>query len=233
MAVTLKRNVAIGYNEYSSYIQEFEEKLIAIRDTIRNIYSSLSSAVMNPLYWNDDNALAFAQWFKANYNQQDTYESNFIIAKKVFNATVCDVCCLIKAIEPNTYLQYSYIKKYAGHQSVEEVITKLKNTNIATYTFYNQTKSSAKVQVDSKIVNTMYTNITDSTKQLQILADDLGKLVLAFGVGKKGVQITGLDCPANARQISRISVFSTSLKKKLDECILKTSGLEGIVNAIK
>ena len=232
MAVSLKKNFNIDLKIYNNYIKEYEEKLIEIYKGIDDLYSTLDSCIMNKQYWCDDNALEFVKWFKTNCKTIDSYETTYATIRTVFGQTGRLVCTEIMKSQPNSYAKYAYIKKYAGKGSIWDVLDNKYKTTRVDKMFTNTTVSN-NIKADKMVVDIMYKAVTEKTNKLRTLGDDLGNMVLAFGVGKKGVSIDGLDCSAKARLIARLSVFTTPLKKKLDECISKTNGLDGIVNVTK
>lgn len=232
MAVELKKNYTIDLKLYDNYIKEYEAKIDEIHSTLNELYRAMDGCIMNKQYWCDDNALEFVKWFKLNYNTQDSYETTFATIRTVFSQTGRAVCTQIMKSQPNSYSKYPYIKKYAGKGSIWDALNVKYKTTFASKMFTNVALTGT-IKADKNVVKTMYSIVNTKTNELRKLGDDLGNMVLAFGVGKKGVMIDGLDCSAKARLISRLSVFSTPLKKKLQECITKTDGLDGIVNVSK
>ena len=231
MAVELKKDYQIGWDVYNNYIKEYEEKIKNICDLINKVYLTLNSYIMVQEHWCDDNAKAFATWFKANCNSSDSYEAAYKAIKSVFEQTVKAVCDQLKKTEQESYEKYPYVKKYASQASAWDSLAKYKTTYVSKI-FTNITlKNTAKANRAS--IKTMYGTINSDTKDLKILSEQLGQMVLSFGVGNKGIRMSGLDCPANARLIARLDIFSANMKKQLDACITKTNGLDGIVSVIK
>ena len=230
MAISLKKNYTIDLKAYNKYIQDFEEKLIEIYDTMNTIYNALDGCIMNKQYWCDDNALEFVKWFRSN--QPDSYVLGYSSILTIFGQTGCKICTEIMKSQPTSYSKYSYIKKYAGKGSIWDSLSIVyKNTKVSKiFTNINLTDT---IKADKMVVEIMYKSVTQNTNKLSVLGNELAALVRAFGVGKKGISIEGLDCQASARLICRIDLFTKPLLKKLQECITKTDGLGGIINVVK
>lgn len=232
MAVTLKKNFNVDLKVYNNYIKDYEAKIAEIHKTLNELYDALDGCIMNKQYWCDDNALDFVKWFKLNYNTSDSYEATYATIKTVFSQTGRAVCTEIMKSQPTSYSKYAYIKKYAGKGSIWDALeAKYKSTKVNK--MFTNTTVTNNIKADKMVVDIMYKAVIEKTNKLRTLGDELGNMVLAFGVGNKGVSIDGLDCSAKARLIARLSVFNSPLKKKLQECITKTNGLDGIVNVTK
>lgn len=230
--VTLN-SLKITYSTYNSYVKEFEEKLTEFYNTLNEFYDAISSCAMNKQYWYDDNARDFVNWFRANCGGND-FEKKYTALWMAFFDTGFTTCRLLAYAEPNSYKQYSYIKKYgAGGEKAmecrpEEMFSVLGKRYQKTHIErFNDINTSTKVEVakaDANVIEVMYGIVKKRPKELNTLATEMKALVTKFAQKKAGVDVSGINCTNIIKEIDKCNIdgIASKIASQLEAAIKKT-----------
>ncbi len=212
----------VDWPVFNGYVEKYTSYVNSIITKVNKVYELLGNTIMEEA-WQDENAQAFVTWFDSKKALDPSFEYSLKAMKTVYDESIAKVCKGLNDSQKNTAETYAAIKEnIAGGLSF--------TTNIANV-FADKKQLSTKTFANKEKVGEMYSNVNSLLNSLNSDSEELANIVLKAAVGENyGVTVEGfVVSSAQARDVLRISVFTSDLKTQLDDCISKSAALSGII----